>query len=169
MVHFSGHGGVVDGKLYLLPYDVDARDTGGIQSTAFSIDELRTQLLELAKLGRVLVLLDACRSGAATVDGQSVAFDAAQLRAALAATNITVLTSSSGSELSRENEAWKHGAFTHVFLEALGSASDGDRNGVLSVTELTGYLARHVPRLTSEQQRPGIEVRFEGSLFAAGL
>jgi hypothetical protein len=26
VVHFSGHGALVDGKLYLLPYEVDARD-----------------------------------------------------------------------------------------------------------------------------------------------
>ena len=32
VVHFSGHGALVDHKLYLLPYDVDARDDAGIKS-----------------------------------------------------------------------------------------------------------------------------------------
>ena len=34
VVHFSGHGALVDGKLYLLPYEVDARDNAGIKATA---------------------------------------------------------------------------------------------------------------------------------------
>ena len=52
----------------------------------------------LAKHGRVLVLLDACHSGATTLDGSAQAVDAAALRRELAAANVTVLTSSGGSE-----------------------------------------------------------------------
>ena len=66
VVHFSGHGALVDGTLYLLPQDTDARDAVGIKATALSIDDLKAELLELAKHGRVLVLLDACHSGATT-------------------------------------------------------------------------------------------------------
>src|SRR5205814_726893 len=69
VVHFSGHGALLDGKLYLLPYGVDARDDVGIKTSGLVIDELRSELLELAKHGRVLVLLDACHSGATTMNG----------------------------------------------------------------------------------------------------
>ena len=164
VVHFSGHGDVVDGRLYLLPHDVDARTPARIKGSALSIDDLRGELLELAKLGRMLVLLDACHSGAS-----GAAIDAARLRAELAMTNVTVLTSSSGTEPSREDLAWANGAFTEALLEALGGAADTNRDGLISVTELAQYLAAHVQRLTAGRQTPGIEVRFEGSLFAAGL
>lgn len=60
VVHFSGHGAMVDHKLYLLPVEVDARDDAGIQANGLSADDLKGELLELAKYGRVLVLLDAC-------------------------------------------------------------------------------------------------------------
>src|SRR5262249_20626624 len=73
VVHFSGHGVLVDGSLYLLPSDVDARDPVGIKTSGLSIDQFRSELLELAKLGRVLVLLDACHSGATTMDGAALA------------------------------------------------------------------------------------------------
>jgi hypothetical protein len=56
-----------------------------------------------------------------------------------------------------------------VLLEALGSGADSDRNGVLTVTELGGYLSRNVPRLTEGRQTPGMEVRFDDTVFAAGL
>lgn len=169
VVFFSGHGAVVDGRLYLLPHDVDARTPARIKGTAVSVDELRAEFLELAKMGRMLVLLDACRSGAMTLDQTSVALDATVLKTQLGAANVTVLTSSSGTELSREDPSWVNGAFTEVLLEALGGAADIDHNGLISVAELMHYLAAHVPRLTSWRQTPGIEVRFEGSLFAAGL
>ncbi len=97
--------------------------------------------------------------------------DAARLRAELALPNVTVLTSSGGTEPSREDAAWGggHGAFTYALLEALGTVADGNRDGLVGVTELTGYLARRVPALTGGKQTPGVEVRFEGGLFAAGL
>ena len=71
---------LIDGKLYLLPYEVDARDDVGIKASALSIDDLRGELLELAKLGRVLVLLDACHAGATTMDGAPMAMNSTDLR-----------------------------------------------------------------------------------------
>jgi hypothetical protein len=64
VVHFSGHGAMVDGKLYLLPYEVDVRDDVGIKTSGLEAGAFKDELPELAKHGRVLVLLDACHSGA---------------------------------------------------------------------------------------------------------
>ena len=54
-------------------------------------------------------------------------------------------------------------------LEALSSQADANRNGLISVSELTGYLTRHVPGLTGGAQQPGVEMRFDGDVFVAGL
>jgi hypothetical protein len=43
VVHFSGHGALVDGKLYLLPYGVDARDDVGIQASDRPIERRTTR------------------------------------------------------------------------------------------------------------------------------
>jgi uncharacterized caspase-like protein len=80
-----------------------------------------------------------------------------------------VLTSSEGGQTSWENPAWGHGAFTLALLEALGSVADTDRNSLVNVGELMAYLAWRVPALTEGKQTPGIEVRYESGLFAAGL
>ena len=135
----------------------------------YQIADLRDELRALGQYGRVLVLLDACRSGAATADGASLPLDAEVLRAALATANVTVLTSSSGGEASRDDARWNNGAFTEVLLDALGSAADTDRNGLVSITELTVFLTTRVPQLTGQAQTPGIEVRFESDVFVAGL
>jgi uncharacterized caspase-like protein len=155
--------------LYLLPSKVDARDEVGIQATALSVSQLKDELLAIAKHSRVLVLLDACHSGASTLNGGALAVDSTALRTSLAAANITVLTSPSGSETSFEDPSWEHGAFTKALLDALSEpAADLDRNGLISVIGLTKYLTSRVPELTGGRQNPGFEVRFDGTLFANG-
>jgi WD40 repeat protein len=169
VVHFSGHGAMVDRKLYLLPDEVDARDDAGIKASALSAEDLKGELLELARYGRVLVLLDACHSGATTMDGAAIAVDADALRTSLAAANVTVLTSSKGSETSEERESWQHGAFTKALLDAFNDpAADINRNGLISTTGLATYLNIRVPALTDGKQTPGMEVRFDTTVFAVG-
>jgi uncharacterized caspase-like protein len=134
-----------------------------------SASALRQLLEGIAKHGRVLVLLDACRSGGAMATGQALVADPDRLRAALVGANITVLTSSSKDELSHEDPKWSNGAFTKIVLEALSSQADANRNGLISISELTGYLTRHVPGLTDGAQHPGVEMRFDSDVFVAGL
>ncbi len=161
VVHFSGHGALVDGKLYLLPYDVDARDDVGIEDKGLSIDQFRSELLELAKHGRVLVLLDACHSGA-------FGMDSTELGKELAAANVTVLTSSSSREVSRESDTWQHGAFTEALLDAFSDPeADVDRNGLISTNGLAHYVYTHVSSLTRGAQAPDMEVRYDTTVFAA--
>ncbi len=170
VVHFSGHGAMVDGTLYLLPYDTDARDAVGIKSTALPIDMLKVELTKLAEHGRVLVLLDACHSGATTLDGSAQVVDAAELRHELAAANITVLTSSGGREDSLEDDAWQHGAFTRAPLDALNDpTADTDHVGLINANALAHYVARHVVSLTDGKQNPDMDVRFDTTVFAVGL
>jgi hypothetical protein len=166
VVHFAGHGAMVDGALYLLPHEVDARDAVAIRATALPITQLREELLKIAERGRVLVLLDACYSGAASADGRAEPVASARLTQALAAANISVLTSSSASETSREDAAWQNGAFTKAVLEALGPDADTDHDGLISVDELAAYIHRRVPALTGGRQTPAREIRFGGTLFA---
>ena len=121
----------------------------------------------LASRGRVLALLDACHSGAMTMGGAGLAMDSTALRTNLAAANITVLTSSSDRESSFEDPAWQHGAFTKVLLDSFDDpAADLNQNRLISAIGLTNYVATRVPALTGGKQNPGMEVHFEGTLFA---
>ena len=167
VVHFSGHGALVKGELYLLPHDVDPGDAVTIEATALAVSKLRAALLRIAATGRVLVLLDACYSGGASLDGGAQAVASAVLGQALAAANVNVLTSSSASQASREDDTWQNGAFTKAVLEALGSDdADENKDGLLSATELARYVDRRVRNMTSGSQAPAMEIRFDGTLFA---
>ena len=82
-----------DRRLGHLLYGVDARTPADLKAPAISADEFHHKVAELAKYGRVLVLLDACWSGAVTGDGSALTSNADLLRSIIAASNVTVLTS----------------------------------------------------------------------------
>jgi len=169
---FSGHGALIRNEYYLLPHDVDARDPDQIEISAVPVSQLRDRLRVLSRYGKVLVLLDACRSGAATAEGDELGIDGGQLRAQLAGLpNITVLTSSGSEAPSFEDRSWENGAFTEVLLQALGKQGDADRNSLISVSELMDYMNENLPALTAKhgRQKPGIEVRFQSEIFVSGL
>ena len=152
VVHFSGHGTLLDGEFYLLPHGVNAGDTVAIKATALPASDLRRELEGLAQYGRVLVLLDACRSGGAMASGQALAADATRLRAALVGPNITVLTSSSAAELSREDPTWGNGAFTKIVLEALSSR--GGREPQRPDQHQRAHRLPDAPRARLDRRRP---------------
>jgi WD40 repeat protein len=167
VIYFSGHGAMVENKLYLLPYDVDTRDDAGIESNGLWVEELKGELTELGQHGHVLVLLDACHSGATSTAGSPLSMDSTALRTALASANVSVLTSSSGAEVSIEVLELQHGAFTKALLDALDDpAADIDRSGLITPSGLEHYVANRVPMLTGDKQHPGMEVRYDTTLFA---
>ena len=138
-----------------------------VRLVAIPATEFQREISQLAAHGRVLVLLDACRSAGliGAVPGADV------LRSVLAASNVTVLTSSTADKISREDDKWQHGAFTKVFLDGLSSGDeiDADRNGVISMAELTAYMKKHLFELTNGDQQLGLEQRFQDDVFVSGL
>jgi uncharacterized caspase-like protein len=160
---------LIEGELYLLPHEVDPRTAVELKDTALSFAQLRRELLGIARHGRVLVLLDACHAGTATMDGAGMVLDAAAARATLAAPQVTVLTATAPADPAWEDERWGNGAFTEAFLEALRSHADRDHDGLLSVGDIEWHVAQRLPELTGGRQRLGIEKRFDGSIFVAGL
>jgi Caspase domain/WD domain, G-beta repeat len=169
VVMFSGHGTMIDGQFYLVPHGADNGTSARLKATAISAGDFQSEVAKLAQHGRVLVLLDACRS--AGLIGRALPA-ADLLKAVLAASNVTVLTSSTADKLSREDEKWQHGAFTKILLDALsGSAHDidADHNGVITMAELTAYIAKHLSHLTGGEQQLGLDQRFQGDIFVAGL
>ena len=164
IVMFSGHGTVMDGQFYLVPYGADDSTPAHLKASAIPAAEFQGEIRKLAAHGRVLVLLDACRSAGliGTTEGANL------LR--MAAGNVTVLTSSTADKLSREDEKWGHGAFTRVLLDALSAEDiDRDRNGVISMSDLTDYMQKHLVQLTGGDQQLGIDQRFQSGLFVVGF
>ncbi|HEX8124985.1 MAG TPA: caspase family protein [Allosphingosinicella sp.] len=161
MILFSGHGVTVDGgRLFLLPYGVDASSTDSIEDTALSSLHLHEGIASLAQHGRAIVFLDACRSGGATQPLDR------SLRAMLAAPNVTIMTSSKPGQASLESARWANGAFTEALLEAFRKA-DADHDGLITVSDLSSYLAERVAGLTDGAQNTEVEIHFDSRILAA--
>jgi WD40 repeat protein len=171
VVMFSGHGTMIDNQFYLVPYGADDEGTTArLKASAIPATEFKSEIEKLARHGRVLVLLDACRS-AGLIGGPANALPAAEtLRAVMNTGNVTVLTSSSKDKVSREDEKWGHGAFTKTLLDALSDSDvDTNRDGVISMSDLTAYIEKRLKTLTDGDQQLGLDQRFQGDIFVAGL
>ncbi len=167
----AGHGTMIDNQFYLVPYGADSSSMEHLKADAIPATEFRSEIEKLAQHGRVLVLLDACRS-AGLISGPSNALPPAEvLRAVMNTGNVTVLTSSTADKVSHEDEKWGHGAFTKAVLDALSASDDVDTNhdGVISMSELTAYVGKHLTELTDGDQQLGLDQRFQGDIFVAGL
>jgi uncharacterized caspase-like protein len=160
VVMFSGHGTMIDGRFYLVPYGVDDSTPANLQASSIPAAEFRSLIEKIATHGRVLVLLDACRS-AGIVDGVDTLKE-------MAAGNVTVLTSSTADKVSRESDDWQHGFFAEALLDAF-SGIDVSHKRVISMGELSAYMKRHLLQLTKGDQQLGVSMNFEGDVFVAGL
>lgn len=154
VLFLAGHG-VVDEEqeLYFMTHEGDLAKP----YTGMSVDRFRDYLENRPLNQNALMLLDICHSGAGSE--RVVAEDAVQNLTK--GTGAVVFASSSGSELSFEDESFGggHGAFTAALLEGLRGLADnrvGDRNGFNSLQELVLFTSSRVPELTEGQQRPQI-------------
>ena len=165
VIMVSSHGEMIDGQFYLIPYGFDVGSQGRGIKTAVSASEFAKKVQALAKYGKVLLLLDACHSGAVGAQGWATDPDAKVLQDAMDKENVTVLTSSKRNELSEELPEWKHGALAQAFLDALKGAADAE--GIIRLSALTDAMENEVQSLTKGRQHLGIHVNFSGDLFVA--
>jgi hypothetical protein len=161
----SSHGEMIDGQFYLIPYDFDAGSRNTSTTSAVSASEFAKKVKAIAERGKVLLLLDACHSGAVGAGDWAKDPDAKVLQDAMDMENVTVLTSSKKNELSQELAEWKHGAFTQAFLDALTGAADAQ--GIIRLSALTDAMEAEVQTLTGGKQHLGMHVNFNSDLFLA--
>jgi uncharacterized caspase-like protein len=159
----SSHGELIDGQFYLVPYGVDIGSKNKIIPSALAASDFAKKVQDIAKRGKVLLLLDACHSGAVGPGGWATDPDAKLLRDAMNMENVTVLTSSDKKGLSEELPNWRHGALAQAFLDALTGAGDAD--GIVRLTELTAAMDKELGSLTHHRQSLGMHVNFGGDLF----
>jgi uncharacterized caspase-like protein len=161
----SSHGEMIDNQFYLIPYGFDAGSEGKSIKSAVAASEFAKKVQALAKYAKVLLLLDACHSGAVGAQGWATDPDAKVLQDAMDLENVTVLTSSKKNELSEELPDWKHGALAQAFLDALVGAADSQ--GIVRLSALTDAMENEVQSLTKGRQHLGMHVNFSGDLFVA--
>jgi hypothetical protein len=150
---FSGHGApdAAQGTAYLVPYDSDAQ---AITQTGMPMSDVLKALGE-SKAKDVVAFVDTCFSGAG---GRSVlpkgARPLVRVLDPVAPSRVSVLASSSGSEISGPSADGSQGVFTKHLLDGIGSGrADTDGDGQITLEELSTWITPRVKRDAQQQQR----------------
>lgn len=156
VVFYSGHGSVDrDFGFHFFPHDIDDDQ---IADRGLAGSQFNKALAEVK--GRLIVMLDACHAGGVGLNGassQSLTEDVVH-----SLTNeqpgVDLLCSTDAKSVSEESHELRQGYFTHAVLEGLrGEAnyrSKDVNDGIVSSSELVGYVETRLKRLTSNRQTP---------------
>ena len=158
VIYFAGHGDTVGDDWFFVPYDISSTDNDNIlRKTGISSPELRS-LITKSDAGRILLLLDSCKSGAA-VDFMTEFEDHRPFALLTRATGIHIAAAAARKQYASELKQLGHGVFTYSLLEALqGKADRKPFDGHISVLEILSYIKKIMPELISrhkiQSQRP---------------
>jgi uncharacterized caspase-like protein len=157
VLYFSGHGAQrlsgPDFGTYLCPpefHSLQPRETG------IEAEEL-SDLLKQIQAQRVLVLVDACHSGAAArikAEGDETLkweFGGAKLEKLAEGTGRVILSASEANEESAILGRHRNSLFTHFLLKGLQGAVADRSDGLIRVLDLFHYVAEEVSKLRCTQ------------------
>jgi len=151
-VYYSGHGAPnpKTGDAYLVPYD---GDPSFLDETGYSLKRMYAALGKLPAKG-IVVALDSCFSGAG---GRSVLAEGARplvmnlQKTVVLTRNMTVLSASSGVQISSTYKEKGHGLFTYFLLKGIRDEDTVRQDGSLNVGDLYGYIKPQVERIARKQ------------------
>lgn len=139
---YAGHGVLVNGETYLLPYDAEL---DYIELTGIKLKDLVDKITNTSAKQKIL-FLDACHSGGALDSKvfsqrnvQNLNLDNLQQ-----SRGIVIISSSRSGEASFEDDDSKHGIFTSYMVKGLKGEADqyktGNKNGFIEAHELYAYV-----------------------------
>ena len=153
IIYFSGHGDVETRTLrnhgFLLTYDSPAKTYIAGAFPLFYLQDVISTLSQQKK-AKVIMVADACRSGALagmSVNGPQATAQYLQQQFA----NEIKILACGPTEYSVEGKQWGngHGAFTYNLLEGLTGLADKDGNYEVNLFEIRRYLEDKVPAETA--------------------
>ena len=151
-IYYSGHGApnTKTGDAYLVPYD---GDPSFIEQTGYPLRKLYESLNKL-QAKEIIVALDSCFSGAG---GRSVIAKGARplvmnLQSNMVLSkNITVLSASSGEQISSTYDEKGHGLFTYFMLKGIKIEDVVKQDGSIKMDDLFDYIKPQVERIARKQ------------------
>jgi hypothetical protein len=147
-VYYSGHGAPdpANREAYLVPYD---GDPAFIEQTGYPLKRLYDRLGRLPAK-EIVVALDSCFSGAG---GRSVVAPGMRplvmnlQNASVLSRNLTVMTASSGAQVSATYQEKGHGLFTYFLLKGIKNEDVANADGSIEIRDLFEYVKPQVERI----------------------
>jgi WD40 repeat protein len=157
-VYLAGHGEALGDTWYFIPHELtQPEQPEQLRAGGLSARELAAALKDIPAR-KVVVFIDACKSGAATAGFAARGLEERRVLAQLArASGTHLIAASTKEQLASELDALGHGAFTYVVLEGLkGKAAGGGKD--ITARKLMAYVEQALPeiskRFRAEEQFP---------------
>lgn len=130
LIYISSHGSAstmdVGGLNYVVAHNTDV---DSLYATGIPLQQLTQMVKSRVHSNRVVIILDACHSGAASADSKGLSVSRNYDAEAIAqGTGQLVLCSSSPAEVSWESKQYNNGVFTKRLMEAL--AKNGEKTSL---------------------------------------
>ncbi|MFK7964446.1 MAG: caspase family protein [Burkholderiaceae bacterium] len=152
VLFMAGHGlNTQQGEYFFLPWEADHRR---LTQTGVPESLIRQSLSRLR--GKALMFVDTCYAGGALGTFNTASRDLASLANDLASSEngVVVFASSTGRQLSEENDKWGNGAFTRAAIDGLTGKADFRNTGRVTFKSLDFYISERVSALTDGRQTP---------------
>jgi uncharacterized caspase-like protein len=148
LVYLAGHGVAMHGGWFFISPAISSVEEGEILRLSISAEQLATTLTE-SKASRIVLMIDACNSGAVVKDVKGLAQNRVYTRLGLT-TGFAVLAASRQEQAALERATLGHGVFTAATMAALSGSADRNSDDRVTARELATYLSREIPTLATE-------------------
>lgn len=161
LIYLAGHGESLNDKWYFIPHELTYPEREeDVKAKGLSSDDLSGYIKNI-KAQKILLLVDACKSGAVLI-----AFRGFEDRKALSqlsrATGVHIVAASTKDQFAAEVKDLGHGVFTYTLLEGLKGKAAAKGESV-TVRKLMGYVEEQLPQITKkykqEAQYPVVDSR----------
>jgi hypothetical protein len=150
VIYFAGHGDTREERWYFIPHDVTYPErVEQLRDRGLSNDEIYGALQRIPAR-KVLLVIDACKSGAMVTMKQRGFEERKALVKMARASGTHVVAAAAKEQFATELSDLGHGAFTYVLLEGLsGKAATGSDRAV-TVRSLVTYIEDHLPEMSAK-------------------
>ncbi|HUY32454.1 MAG TPA: SUMF1/EgtB/PvdO family nonheme iron enzyme [Pirellulales bacterium] len=168
LIAFSGHGVHVEGKSYLCPSDAVLDDV----ETLVSLDAVYERLRK-CPASLKLMLVDACRDDPRLAGRRGAG--GADVTTRFAADlehppqGIVILNSCAPGQASMEEKEFGHGVFMHFLIEGLHGGADDNRDGLVTLGELSQFAGLRTNRYVARQFNGVQTPKLQGDLATDAL
>jgi len=148
VMYLAGHGVSLEKDWFFLPHETPYPESeGDLRRWGMAPNTLETQLHRI-RAQKLLVIFDACQSGA-TVGRFQQYKGLKALRRFARTFGVHMLMATEQQQLAVEVKALGHGVLTYALLDGLkGKADNLPADGLVTVKELLKYVEREVPVLS---------------------
>lgn len=135
-IYFSGHGAKEGDGACWVTQDCILEMLGATGLTNIDLQ----QFISRIPSDRVVVILDCCYAAATVKEGKAIEGDFSEVLRKFTGKGRAYLMAAGSGEEAIEAKGLKRSVFTHYLVEGMKGKADGDRDGVVVLTELTSYI-----------------------------